>query len=290
MRWVPAALFGSALLLQQAFAQLSIKASGTRNGVPIPESEIKFHRYDFGRSRNGGRDDPLLSPSPSPAKHRMTKRANTQLSSANWCGSVSNTPSSNKIKYITAYWQHPTCTKRTGQTYPQAVAAWSGIDGDTATGSIIQAGTVCKFDNATAAVRHEAWWQWFPSASYSFAAASLPVNSGDWFNLKINMTSDSAGTLVITNISRGTAITLSLSGGAALSRVDAVWTVERPQYGGGLAGFAKFSDIWFQDSLAVRNSGTNLQPLGSKQFYMSGLCSSAEYGPTQPTYLVAWDP
>ncbi|KAK4225126.1 concanavalin A-like lectin/glucanase domain-containing protein [Podospora fimiseda] len=288
MRLVSAAvyLFGSALLFQDAVAQLTIRASGTRNGVPIPESELKFHRYDFGRSRNG-KDDALLLPSP---KHRMTKRANTQYSSANWCGSVASTTTSNKIKYIEANWVHPTCTKRTGQSYPQAVAVWSGIDGDTVTSSIIQAGTVCKFDNSSASARHEAWWQWYPSVSYGFASTLMPVFPGDWFNLKINMTSDTAGKLVITNLSRGTAITLDLSGGAALSRVDAVWTVERPIYGSGLAGFAKFSDIWFQDSLAVRNSGTNLQPLGAKQYYMSGLCSSSEYGPTQPTWLVSWDP
>ena len=138
MRWLSAALLGSALVLHQALAEFTFKASATKNGVPIPDSEIKFVPYQFGRSPPG------KGAPPGNPKHRMTRRANVQVSSANWCGSVNTTPSTNKIKYIEAYWQHPTCTKRTGQIYPQAVAAWTGIDGDTATTSILQAGTVCK--------------------------------------------------------------------------------------------------------------------------------------------------
>lgn len=138
MRWTVAVLLSSALLAGKALAELTFTVEATHNGVPIPESEIKLDPFEFGRSRIG-------QGAATPSSHRKTRRANPPVNSANWCGSVNYTPSSNQIKLIHGYFQHPTCSKRNGvNTYPQAAAAWVGIDGDTWTSALLQSGTVCK--------------------------------------------------------------------------------------------------------------------------------------------------
>lgn len=139
MRWTLAALLGSALVAHQALAaDLTFTVKATRKGVPVPKSEIKLEPFEFGRSRMGHATQVEGS-------NRRLRRANPTANSANWCGSVNTTPSTNQIKVIHGTFQHPTCTKRTGvTTYPQAAANWVGIDGDSWTSSLLQAGTVCK--------------------------------------------------------------------------------------------------------------------------------------------------
>jgi hypothetical protein len=138
MRWTLAALLGSALVAHQALADLTFSVKATRKGVPVPKSEIKLEPFEFGRSRLGHATQVDNS-------NRRLRRANPTANSANWCGSVNTTPSTNQIKVIHGTFQHPTCTKRTGvTTYPQAAANWVGIDGDSWTSALLQAGTVCK--------------------------------------------------------------------------------------------------------------------------------------------------
>jgi hypothetical protein len=137
MRWTVAALLGSALVAHQALAELTFTVEATRNGVPIPKSEIRLVPFEFGRSRMGHATPPNV--------HRKTRRANPTANSANWCGSVNTTPSTNQIQVIHGTFQHPTCSLRSGMTqFPQAAANWVGIDGDTYTSALLQAGTVCK--------------------------------------------------------------------------------------------------------------------------------------------------
>jgi hypothetical protein len=167
-----AALLLSACLAGQAAAQFTFKVEATFKGKPIPQSEIKLERIDTKKNapstvkllpeKNKAEADPIVR-----------KRANPTASSANWCGSVNHATNANQIKLIHTYFQHPTCTKRTGVTqYPQAVAAWAGIDGDTWASALLQSGTVCKIDNSTGIVRNEAWWQWLPNGAYTIS--SLP--------------------------------------------------------------------------------------------------------------------
>jgi hypothetical protein len=140
MRWTLTALLGSALVAHQALADLNFTVTATRNGVPIPKSEIRLEPFEFGRSRMGHN----VPPKP----HRKMRRANPTANSANWCGSVNTvpaSPSTSQIKVIHGVFQHPTCTQRAGvTTYPQAAANWVGIDGDSWTSALLQAGTVCK--------------------------------------------------------------------------------------------------------------------------------------------------
>lgn len=155
MRWIRAALLGSFLLGYHhhalVAAELTFTVEATRDGVPVPQSEIKLVPFEFGRSRNGRGSPPPHGQGQGTQGHHdnrrksKTRRANAQVDSANWCGSVSSTPSNRQIKDIHGYFQHPECSKRAGvTTYPQAAAAWVGIDGDTASTSLLQSGTVCK--------------------------------------------------------------------------------------------------------------------------------------------------
>ncbi|KAK0709243.1 concanavalin A-like lectin/glucanase domain-containing protein, partial [Lasiosphaeria miniovina] len=99
------------------------------------------------------------------------RRANPAVQSANWCGSVAHPPSTDKIKNMHGWFQHPSCSSRPGvASYPQAAAAWVGIDGDLWTSALFQSGTVCKIDNSTGVVRNEAWWQWYPSGAYTISS------------------------------------------------------------------------------------------------------------------------
>jgi hypothetical protein len=140
MKWIHAVVFGSALLATCGLAELTFTVEATRDGVPIPQSEIKIEPFEFGRSRNN-----RGPPSPPPRGHQKVRRANAKVNSANWCGSVNYTPSSNQIKSVHGVFQHPQCSKRNGvNTYPQAAAPWVGIDGETWTSALLQSGTVCK--------------------------------------------------------------------------------------------------------------------------------------------------
>ncbi|KAK3381953.1 concanavalin A-like lectin/glucanase domain-containing protein [Podospora didyma] len=245
-------------------------------GKPLSQSEIKIDAIDpvvgtRGRARQQKPSDSELAIS-----KNKNRRSNPTVASGNWCGSVNHTPSSNQIKVIHAYFQHPACTKRPGvTTYPQAAAAWTGIDGDIWTSSLLQSGTVCKIDNSSGAVRNEAWWQWVPSGAYTIT--SMPVAAGDWFEVTINTTSSTSAKVTLSNISQGYSYTMTISGGAALGRVDADWVVERPYYGSSLAGFAKFTDVWFESAYATLANGANLGILGANQLQIAGTCTSAEY-------------
>ncbi|KAK4237325.1 hypothetical protein C8A03DRAFT_34738 [Achaetomium macrosporum] len=275
MRWTLAALLGSALVARQALAELTFTVEATKNGVPIPQSEIKLEPLEFGIGRVGHG---------TPAQgHRRFRRANIAATSANWCGSVNTASSSNQIKLVHASFQHPTCTKRTGATYPQAAANWAGIDGDSHTSALLQAGTVCKIDSSTGIVRHEAWWQWVPEAAYS--VTTIPVAPDDWIEITINTTSTTAGEITLTNLSQGHTYTITIHSGPALARLNADWVVERPYYGSTLAGFPTFSDVWFDEAYATLVSGANLGILGAKQYQIPDLCASKEW---DDMHQVSW--
>jgi hypothetical protein len=141
MRWSHLTLLGAALLSlsQAALGELIFSVTATHKGKPIPKDEIKLKPFEFGISRNGESKQVWTS------KSRKVRRANPTASSANWCGAVKSTSSSSQITKIHALYQHPDCSIRSGvNSYPQAVAPWVGIDGNTHTGALFQSGTLCK--------------------------------------------------------------------------------------------------------------------------------------------------
>ncbi|KAL2198130.1 concanavalin A-like lectin/glucanase domain-containing protein, partial [Corynascus similis CBS 632.67] len=258
MRWTFAALFGPALVAQQVSA-LTFTVEATRHGVPIPPSEIKLEPFVPGRTRMGHAMPPQGRP--------KTRRDNVQVDSANWCGSVNRAPSSSEIQLAHGTFQHPTCSVRYGQTYPQASANWVGIDGDSYTSALLQAGTVCKIDNSTGIVKHEAWWQWVPSAAYTIT--SMPVAPDDWFEVTLDTTSTTSAEITISNLSQGQTYSIRIQSGPTLARADADWVVERPYYGTALSGYPTFTDVWFEQAYATKTTTMGVQ--GAKQYQITGL-------------------
>ncbi|KAK0644555.1 concanavalin A-like lectin/glucanase domain-containing protein [Cercophora newfieldiana] len=264
----------SACLASQAVAEFTFKVEATFKGKPVPQSEIKLVAID--RKQSPASTTKLLpDKAKAEADPAVKKRANPTATSANWCGSINHATTLNQIKLIHTYFQHPTCTIRSGQSYPQAVAAWAGIDGDSWTSALLQSGTVCKIDNSTGIVRNEAWWQWLPNGAYTIS--SMPVAANDWFELTINTTSSTAAKITLANLNQGYTYAITISGGQALGRIDADWVVERPMYGSGLAGFATFTDVWFQDAYATRVTSGSVGILGATQWQIPSLCASSEY-------------
>ncbi|KAK4243279.1 hypothetical protein C7999DRAFT_18355 [Corynascus novoguineensis] len=290
MRWTFAALFGPALVAQQVSARLTFTVEATRHGVPIPPSEIKLEPFVPGRTRMGHAMPPQGRP--------KTRRDNVQVDSANWCGSVNRAPSGSDIQLAHGTFQHPTCSVRSGQTYPQASANWVGIDGDSYTSALLQAGTVCKIDNSTGIVKHEAWWQWVPSAAYTITSMpgqflrSFQVNSchvtdslifivapDDWFEVTLDTTSTTSAEITISNLSQGQTYSIRIQSGPTLARADADWVVERPYYGTALSGFPTFTDVWFEQAYAKQQqtTTTTMGVQGAKQYQIPGLCASMEW-------------
>ena len=136
--------------------KFTFTVEATFKGKKIPQSEIKLNAIPPGQEANPDKKLGLEKQNNirRSGNSGITARApNPTAGSANWCGSVRHATTTNRIKLIHAFFQQPTCTRRTGQTYPQAAAQWAGIDGDTWPGALLQSGTVCKIDNGTAPVR-----------------------------------------------------------------------------------------------------------------------------------------
>ncbi|KAJ4303896.1 hypothetical protein N0V88_001496 [Collariella sp. IMI 366227] len=272
MRWSNTILLLFALVAHTAVAELTFTVEATQKGAPIPKSEIKLEPLESDSDHMH-----LGRPAPPPSQtNGVVRRSNPTANSANWCGAVNTTPSSNPIKTIHGVFQHPTCSQRAGiTTYPQAAANWVGIDGDSWTSALLQAGTVCKIDNSTGVVRNEAWWQWVPSASYTIS--SMPVSADDWFEVTIETTSSTQATITLTNLSTLTTYTITITSGPHLARLNADWVVERPYYGSTLAPFASFTDVWFDEAWASRTGAADMGMTGAKQYQIVGLCASQEW-------------
>ena len=136
----------SVFAVEQAVAQFKFTHEATFKGKPVPQSEIKV--VPFETPRKSARVAPAQD---AKFAHKKTRRANPTSVSANWCGSVNHGSPSNQIKIVHTSYQHPACSKRTGVTsYPQVAAVWAGIDGDSVTTAILQAGTTCKVSSTGA--------------------------------------------------------------------------------------------------------------------------------------------
>ncbi|KAH6617693.1 concanavalin A-like lectin/glucanase domain-containing protein [Chaetomium sp. MPI-SDFR-AT-0129] len=292
MQWALITLLSSAIAVlasptHTANRTLTFTIEATQHGKPIPPSQIKLEPFEFGRSHIG-HHGPVPAPPSSPEAvdptPRMAKRANPTATSNNWCGSVNTLSKTNPVKTIHGEFQHPTCSLRGGSTtFPQAAANWVGIDGDSWTSALLQAGTVCKIDNSTGIVKNEVWWQWVPSAAYTIT--SMPVSPDDWFEITIATSSATSAEITITNLAQAHTYTITINSGPTLARVNADWVVERPYFGTTLAGFPTFTDVWFDNAWADLISGARVNVDGAKQYQIPGLCASQEWDGVQE---VSW--
>lgn len=169
------------LVAKAALAELTITASATHNGKPVPASEVVLQPVEPGNHRlnrtTTHRPRPKMR-----GGHRggHAKRNNGYVYSSNWCGAVQNTPTTNPVTSVYGFFQVPTLTARTGVTsFPQYVAPWLGIDGATYYGALLQSGATSQVDSSGVQTNW-AWLEWVPDAAYNipnFPGKSLSTSA-----------------------------------------------------------------------------------------------------------------
>lgn len=148
------------LVAKAALAELTYTVTATHNGKPVKASELVLERTEPGLHR-------LNTTTRQNMRGAHARQGNGYVYSTNWCGAVQNSPSSNPITSVHAFFQVPTLTPRTGVTaFPQYVAPWVGIDGATYFGALIQSGTTSEID-ADGVQTNWAWLEWVPDAAYN---------------------------------------------------------------------------------------------------------------------------
>ncbi|KAB5566137.1 concanavalin A-like lectin/glucanase domain-containing protein [Coniochaeta sp. 2T2.1] len=266
-----------ALLARVTLAELTYTVTATKDGKPIPASDIVFEKVEPSLHRL---DTTLDGPKPKDRGSRRVKRTpNSIYYSNNWCGAVQHSPSTNAIKDVHTYFQVPTLTQRPGVTaFPQYVATWVGIDGATWQSSLLQSGITSQL-SSTGVQTDWAWLEWIPDAAYNIP--SFPVSAGDWIEITVSAPTSTTGVISIANLDQDVSYMIPINNGTALARVDADWIVEDPATAGGLVPLARFSDVWFQDCSVSTANGTIKAVDAAVMYYLSGSkCTSTQYDST----------
>lgn len=87
---------------------------------------------------------------------------------------------------------------------------------------------------------------------------------------------------VISNVQRGYTVTLVVSNGPKLCRVDAEWIVEDFYDSGEQVAFGRFAEMWFVDAAATTARGKNVGIDGAAMVHLRNdegtvLCSAERY-------------
>ncbi|PSR76627.1 putative aspergillopepsin [Coniella lustricola] len=134
-----------------------------------------------------------------------------------------------------------------------AASAWVGIDGDTASNSILQTGVDFYVEGSS--VGYDAWYEWYPAYAYDFTG--ITISAGDTIKVTVTATSTKAGTAVVENVSTGKTVTETFTNEAyALQEYNAEWIVEDFESGSALVPFADFGTVTFTGASATGSSGT----------------------------------
>ncbi|ETS73149.1 hypothetical protein PFICI_15094 [Pestalotiopsis fici W106-1] len=177
----------------------------------------------------------------------------TQVSySSNWAGAVLI---GSGYKSVTGTFVVPTPSVPSGGSSrtEYAASAWVGIDGDTATNSILQTGVDFYVEGSTTSF--DAWYEWYPDYAYTFSGIS--ISAGDTITVTVTATSTTGGTAVVSNKSTGKSVTHTFSGQTkALQELNAEWIVEDFSSGSSLVPFADFGSVTFTNAQATTSSGT----------------------------------
>lgn len=170
--------------------------------------------------------------------------------SSNWSGAVLEQPSSGYFKSATGRFTVPT-PKHVGSGGTQSSSAWVGIDGDSCASGLLQAGIDFTVD-ASGDVSYDAWYEWYPDYAYDFS--NFDVNAGDVIQVDITATSTTKGTVKLTNVSTGQAVsqTLTAPSGSVLCRQNAEWIVEDFEQGGSLVALSNFGTFYSRVLVSVK--------------------------------------
>jgi hypothetical protein len=131
-------------------------------------------------------------------------------------------------------------------------AAWVGIDGDTCSSAILQAGV--SWTRSGSSTSYDAWYEWYPDYSYDFSGIS--VSAGNTIKVTVTASSKTSGTAVVENVSTGTTVTHTFTNEASegdLCEYNAEWIVEDYEENGSLVQFADFGTVTFTSCSATDN-------------------------------------
>jgi len=134
-------------------------------------------------------------------------------------------------------------------------AAWVGIDGDTCSSAILQAGV--SWTKSGSSTTYDAWYEWYPDYSYDFSG--ITVSAGDTIQVTVTASSLDSGTAVVENVSTGTTVTHTFTDEASegdLCEYNAEWIVEDYEEDGSLVKFADFGTVTFTGCSATDGSST----------------------------------
>ncbi|KAL5358627.1 peptidase A4 family-domain-containing protein [Aspergillus floccosus] len=163
--------------------------------------------------------------------------------SNNWAGVVREQPPPNGIyTAVSATFTVPKPTSVSGDQ--EAGSAWVGIDGDTYSKAILQAGV--DFYARDGQTHNQPWYEWYPEAARNFE--NIDVATGDVIAVKVHALSPSQGIAIIENQSNGQSATQTLNApqpSATLAGQNADWIVEDFTSGPSMVPLADFSSVTF---------------------------------------------
>lgn len=176
--------------------------------------------------------------------------------SSNWAGAVLIGTGYNTVtaEFTVPRPQYPTGSASNVQ---YCASAWVGIDGDTCTTAILQAGI--DFCLLGSTVTYSAWYEWYPDYAHDFGG--INVSAGDVIRVTVDATSVTAGTATVENVSTGRSVTHTFTGGVdgSLCEYNAEWIVEDFQMNGSLVPLANFGTVTFTGAEA-RTGGAIVGP------------------------------
>jgi hypothetical protein len=175
--------------------------------------------------------------------------------SSNWSGAVlTSPPSGQTFNGVSGRFTVPKPTKGIGSASSWSASAWAGIDGDTYSNAILQAGTDFTV-SSSGAVSYDSWYEWFPDYAHDFS--DFAVSAGDVIAVSIVANSSSKGTVTLTNESTGKSVSKTLSApnsSATLGGQNAEWIVEDFGENGSLVSMAGFGTVTFTNCVATTSS------------------------------------
>jgi hypothetical protein len=242
LAFVTTALLGTALSLPQQASNLTTRIQRRLDRQSHPIAPI-----------DGGHSGPL-------AGFRTSDNA-AVVYSTNWAGAARDQPPPGGP--YTAVSATFTVPKPTGGPGPmQAGSAWVGIDGDTYSAAILQAGVDFYYENGK--ISNGAWFEWFPDYAYDF---NIKINTGDVVVAKVESLSPSEGVVIIENQTTGQKATQNIGAPkpeATLGGQNAEWIVEDFQNGDSVVPFADFGEITFTGCEARAQNGDVVGLNGAK--------------------------
>ncbi|KAK3989950.1 peptidase A4 family-domain-containing protein [Cladorrhinum sp. PSN332] len=257
MRSLIHSLLVTVLMVWSTLAELRYVATLEQDGEVVDASHIEFVPIPpLSHGKHAGY---------SPSSRRDSNAKNDISYSDNWCGVAHRSTSSDPVTNIFGYFTVPDLTLRPGIPAPQFAAAWIGVDGAKCNWTMLQAG-VTTVVNSNGGQSASAWWEWYPEVSY--AIKGLTVRPGDWMAVNITIQDERTSRVVVTNAQRGYAITLALTDGPKLCRLDAEWILEDFYEKNEQVAFAKFSDVWFQDVAATTAGGKTINAEGAAMVHL----------------------